>query len=102
MTKNFEEQTDPLESTNNEVKRAELREIIQLYSTNVESFEFVSDIAIGFKREHPDCYDYLLYHDLIGSTPPPWVEKFDMPNNEIEHLILDLPKLFIERNKKAA
>jgi hypothetical protein len=102
MSENLESTIDPLESNDLDLKRSELRKIIHLYSNNIESFEFVSDIAIGFKRDHPDCYDYVLYHDLIGSTPPPWVQKFDMPNNEIEHLIIDLPKLYIDRKKLAA
>jgi len=102
MTEKIESTIDPLESENEEEKRNELRDIIHMYSINIESFEFLTDIALGFKREHPDCYDYILFHDLIGSTPPPWVEKFDMPNHEIEKLIIDLPKFYLERKKLAA
>jgi hypothetical protein len=102
MSENLDSTIDPLESTDLDVKRKELRDIILLYANDPDSYEMLTDIALGFKREHPDCYDYILYHDLIGSTPPSWVEKFDMPNKEIENLIIDLPKYYIERKKLAA
>ncbi len=92
MTLSFEKGGNSESKKDVEVKRQELLDLIHLYYVSLEGFEFLTKSAIAFKVEHPDCYEYVLYHDLIGSTPPPGVTKFDMPNHEIERMIIDLPE----------
>lgn len=101
MTNSYEDTHEPLESEDPNIVRKELKKLIEFYYSTLEGYDLIYDTAMGFKREHPDAYDYILFHDLIASTPPPWATKFDMPNHEIEHLIEDLPKILNEKRKAA-
>ncbi|MDQ3089656.1 MAG: hypothetical protein M3Q24_00685 [bacterium] len=92
MTLSFEKGGESVEKSKIEEKRKELLDIIHLYYASIEGFEFLSKQALDFKSKYPNCYDYVLFHDLIGSTPPPGVNNFDMPNHEIERMIIDLPE----------
>lgn len=77
-------------SAEERAKRQELLPLININRKSIEDFERVTEEALAFKRAHPDCYEYLLFHDLIGSTPPASVNKFDTPNHDLENLIKGL------------
>jgi len=73
-------------------------------------FIFKNDAVAYYKKAHqfgrklmekyPDCFDYLYYHILGGSTPPQGMgfKKFDFPDNDsVEKFIDDLYEEYSER-----
>lgn len=102
MTNTLEFPQDPIQSENLETKREALREVIKIFYENPTLTELITDEAVKFKNEHPDAYEYILFHDLIGSTPPSHVKKFDMPSNEIENFITHFFDRYQKPQKQAA
>jgi len=88
----FEKMSEDKFNPEDLLRRQELVLIINNHRKSIDDFEYVTEEALEFKKTHSDCYDYLLFHDLIGSTPPAFVNKFDTENHEIENLIRNLPQ----------
>ncbi len=102
MTHNIENYSEDNLSQEELSKREGLKALLLNSVTTPDDLETINEKGIQFKKNHPDSYEYLLYHELIGSTPPSSVTKFDTEKHEIENLIIAITSELQDRHKKAA
>ncbi|HEV8601512.1 MAG TPA: hypothetical protein VGQ87_02855 [Patescibacteria group bacterium] len=59
----------------------------------VEVYEGFGQFVDKLKKDHPDLENYRLFHVLVGSSVKEAdIQKFDLPNREIEKFIRSLKK----------
>lgn len=75
---------------------AKTEELHAIYTQayNIDTADDFADFADMLKSKYPDYKTYRLYHIIAGSTINPEmgikVDKFDFPNNEVEHFLLKM------------
>lgn len=53
------------------------KEWLKRYPKESNVMETIATHSIAFMEEHSDAKDYVLFHTLIGSTPPPHLTRLD-------------------------
>ena len=79
---------------NQEGKFTYLHDLVLRAFGNPQLDKEVTKFANGLRSKYPDCENYLLFHVLIASTPPP-CKNFDFPGD-------DSVEQFLERFARSA
>ena len=76
-------------------------EWVNNYPQELNVMEIIASHAVTFLEQHPRARDYILFHILIGSTPPPHILKLDTDGvGEVERLYDEIEKDLIQKNEQ--
>ena len=68
-------------------------EWVNTYQQGINVMEIIASHAVTFLEQHPRARDYIHFHILIGSTPPPHLVKLDTEGvGEVEKLYDEIEK----------
>ena len=76
-------------------------EWVNTYQQELNVMQIIVSHAVPFLQRHPRAKEYILFHILIGSTPPPHLVKLDTEGvGEVERLYDEIEKDLIQKSEQ--